>query len=84
MKKIYEPRISVFTDFLPEDDWKIIEKYCRDNKDNFPFVGYDSPVRWKIEAHSKNPDLEYVKSFLITDALTTGDSKGVDFINFVS
>jgi len=67
MKKIYEPRISVFTDFLPEDDWKIIEKYCRDNKDNFPFVGYDSPVRWKIEAHSKNPDLEYVKSFLISE-----------------
>lgn len=67
INKKHEPRISVFTDFLPENDWKIVEKYCRDNKDSFPFVGYDSPVRWKIEKHSRYPEVEYVKSFLISE-----------------
>lgn len=61
------PRISVFNDFLPEQDWKIINEYCRKNKDKFPFVGYDSPVRWKVETHSKHPDINYVKSFLISE-----------------
>lgn len=65
-KKI-QPRISIFTDFLPKNDWEIVEKYCRDNMENFPFVGYDSPIRWKIEKHSKYPDIEYVKSFLISE-----------------
>lgn len=61
------PRISVFTDFLPENDWKIVYEYCKKNKNNFPFVGYDSPIRWKTETHSKNPDIKYVKSFLISE-----------------
>jgi len=67
MSKISEPRIAVFTDFLSQDDSEIVKKYCKDNKDNFPFVGYDSPVRWKVEKHSKNPNIEYVKSFLISE-----------------
>jgi hypothetical protein len=61
------PRILVVTDFLPKKDSEIIKKYCRDNKDNFPFVGYDSPIRWKVEEHSKHPDFKYVKSFLISE-----------------
>ena len=65
MKKIYEPRISVFADFLVEDDWQNVEKYCRNNKGYFPFVGYDSPIRWRTETHSKNSNLKYAKSFLV-------------------
>ena len=34
------PTISIFTDFLAKDDWEIIDKYCKQNKDNFEFVGY--------------------------------------------
>jgi hypothetical protein len=66
MIKKYKPRIIIFTDFLPEEDWKIVDKYCRDNAHKFPYVGYGSPVRWKIEEHSKNPDIKYVRSFLIS------------------
>lgn len=66
MSVISHPRIAIFNDFLPEEDWKIVDKYCRDNKEKFPYVGYGSPVRWKIEEHSKNPDLKYVRSFLIS------------------
>jgi hypothetical protein len=61
------PRISVFNNFLSEQDWKIVNEYCRKNKDKFPFVGYDSPVRWKVETHSKHSDIKYVKSFLISE-----------------
>ena len=67
MKKTHEPRISIFTDFLPENDWKIVDKYCKENKDNFEFVGYGSPVRWKEYEHSKDPSLKFKRSFLMTE-----------------
>lgn len=66
MKKNNEPRVAIFTDFLPEEDWLIVDKYCRDNKEKFPYVGYGSPVRWKIEEHSKDPNIKYIRSFLIS------------------
>lgn len=79
MKKTHEPRISIFTDFLSENDWKTIDKYCRENKNNFEFVGYGSPVRWKEYTHSKNPDLKFKRSFLMTDeeytSFTNGDTE---------
>jgi hypothetical protein len=61
----YRPRISVFTNFLSEEDWSIVDNYCRNQKGCFPFVGYDSPVRWRTETHSKNSNLKYAKSFLV-------------------
>jgi hypothetical protein len=67
MEKKYKPRIILLTDFLPKEDWQIVDKYCRDNKEKFPYVGYGSPVRWKIEEHSKNSDIKYIRSFLISE-----------------
>lgn len=67
MSVSYGPRIAIFTDFLPEKDWNIISEYCKKNKNKFPFVGYDSPIRWKKEKHSQHPEIEYVKSFLISE-----------------
>lgn len=61
------PTISIFTNFLAKDDWEIIDKYCKQNKDNFEFVGYGSPVRWKEYSHSKNKNLKFKRSFLMTE-----------------
>ena len=76
MKKTHEPRISIFTDFLSENDWQTIDKYCRENKNNFEFVGYGSPVRWKEYTHSKNPNLKFKRSFLMTEEEYTSFSNG--------
>ena len=47
MKKEYTPIITIFKNFISDDERNIIDKYCRENKDNFEFVGYGGPVRWK-------------------------------------
>jgi hypothetical protein len=79
MKKEYTPIITIFKNFLPDNERKIIDKYCRQNKDNFEFVGYGGPVRWKEYSHSKNPDLKFKRSFLLTEeeyvSFTNGDTE---------
>jgi len=67
MKKKYTPTITIFKNFLPDDERKIVDKYCRENKDNFEFVGYGTPVRWKEYTHSRNPNLKFKRSFTMTD-----------------
>lgn len=67
MKKKYNPTIGIYKNFLSEEDWKIVDKYCRENKDNFQFVGYGSPVRWREYTHSRNTNLKFKRSFLMTE-----------------
>jgi hypothetical protein len=67
MKKEYTPIITIFKNFLPDDEKKIVDKYCRENKDNFEFVGYGGPIRWKEYTHSKDPNLKFKRSFLMTE-----------------
>ena len=61
------PKICIFKNFLPENNWKLIDEYCRNNIRGFEFVGYGSPVRWKEHTHSKNKNLSYQRSFLMTE-----------------
>jgi len=67
MKKEYTPIITIFKNFLPDNERKIVDKYCRENKDNFEFVGYGSAVRWREYTHSKNANLQFKRSFLMTE-----------------
>jgi hypothetical protein len=65
--KSNSPRICILKNFLPENNWLFIKEYCEKNIDKFEFVGYGSPVRWKQYTHSKNKELSYQRSFLMTE-----------------
>ena len=67
MKKAYTPMITIFTDFLLEEERETVHKYCIENKDNFEFVGYGGPIRWKEYTHTKNSDVKFKRSFLMTE-----------------
>lgn len=67
MNKKHNPTISIFTNLLSEDYSETLKKYCKENKDNFQFVGYGTPVRWKEYKHSRNPNIKFKRSFTMTD-----------------
>jgi len=67
MKKVYTPMITIFTDFLLEEERETVHKHCIENKDNFEFVGYGGPIRWKEYTHTKNSDVKFKRSFLMSE-----------------
>lgn len=41
------PRIGLFVDYLPEEEWKVVKEYCENNEDKFEFVGHNPEIGWK-------------------------------------
>jgi len=62
-----KPRIIIYKDFLPKENWNTVNNYCVAKEDNFEFVGYGSPVRWKKYTHTKDENFTYQRSFLMTE-----------------
>ena len=57
------PKLCIFNDFLPLDEWEAVDKYCRRNEDRFEFFGDNPLVSWKDNVHSKFDDIKFRTSF---------------------
>lgn len=78
---INSPRVCLFTDFLPEDEWKDVYKYCVQNDEAFEFIGNNPIVKWEQIQHSQYPEITFQRSVLATEEemrvggyLTHGDN----------
>jgi hypothetical protein len=58
------PRVMLFPNFLDYDKWKIVDEYCKENEESFPFIGYGSPLRWEECTHSKDESFKFNRSFI--------------------
>ena len=75
------PRVCLFVDYLPNEEWLLVDKYCRENDEKFEFVGHNPSVGWRQQAHSKKNEITYQSSFLASPEdvkrggyLTNGDN----------
>ena len=75
------PRVCLFTDYLPRDEWLLVFDYCRKNDSAFEFIGNNPIVKWQPTQHSQHPEIIFQKSFLATEEeikaggyLTHGDN----------
>lgn len=67
------PRVCLFTDFLPRDEWLAVKEYCELNEHEFQFVGHNPAIGWKKQTHSSRPDVKFQTSFLPTpEEIDTG------------
>lgn len=66
---IKTPSICLFTDYLPQNEWKQIINYIETltpSEFAYPESG-DSKTRFKKVKHSRFPEIEYEKSFVLDD-----------------
>lgn len=75
------PRICIFTDYLPSDEWTAVKQYCHEKREAFEFVGHNPLIGWEKHQHSVFPEIVFQKSFLATEEqiktggyLTNGDN----------
>lgn len=61
------PRVLVFSNFLSDEDWKIVDRYCRKNGNDFEFIGYSNLIHYKTFTHSTRKDISYQRSFLSSE-----------------
>lgn len=59
------PDFILFNNFLPVGKWSEVNEYCLKHGQDFEFIGYGSPIRYKEHTHSKYADIKYKRSFLI-------------------
>jgi hypothetical protein len=67
------PRIGLFVEYLPQDEWGVVKAYCENNEEKFEFVGHNPEIGWKKKTHSVNPSITFQTSFLPTkDEIDSG------------
>lgn len=61
------PKLCVFNDFLPFDEWDAVDRYCRRNEDKFEFFGDNPLVGYRKQEHSRYSDIEFQTAFPATE-----------------
>jgi len=62
------PAVFLFSDYLPNNEWQQVINYIDRMSDDFGYLGSgDSPVRFKKVKHSRFPEIEYERCFVLDD-----------------
>lgn len=65
---IESPTFCIFPDYLPLEEWQQVNDYIDKMSDEFGHLGSgDSPIRFKKAKHSRFPEIEYERCFILED-----------------
>lgn len=76
------PKLCIFNEFLPVDEWDAVNQYCRRNEDKFEIFGDNPLVGFRKQIHSKFDDIEFQTAFLTTDEQVGGGGYQTNDDNF--
>jgi len=63
-----KPHVVVFDNYLPHEEWLLVNKYAHTHDDDFSHLGAGaSPIRFKKTKHSRKPYIEYENGFILSD-----------------
>jgi Rps23 Pro-64 3,4-dihydroxylase Tpa1-like proline 4-hydroxylase len=61
------PKLCIFNNFLPSDEWDAVNKYCRRSEEEFEIFGDNPSVGFRKQVHSKFEDIEFQTAFQTTE-----------------